>query len=174
MSNLQTYYHFKLDFQKMDQHTGGRWLIHSTKHHKARSARFVLVSPRNLISSTVAKTPYKFENEGEQSRYHPTSMYWVLGPSLRLHLGTMVNAVWFTPDLSVTAKLRHISGQSVGTDFCKRISVDGACTKDGYQCTIVPNDRSSHTSQQRQNVGSNARYWMRVILTLVLINLRIT
>ena len=23
MSNLQTYYHFKLDFQKVDQHTGG-------------------------------------------------------------------------------------------------------------------------------------------------------
>ena len=31
MSNLQTYYHFKLDFQKVDQHTGGKWLIHSTK-----------------------------------------------------------------------------------------------------------------------------------------------
>ena len=34
MSNLQTYYHFKLDFQKVDQHTGGKWLIHSTKHCK--------------------------------------------------------------------------------------------------------------------------------------------
>ena len=30
MSNLQTYYHFKLDFQKVDQHTGGKWLIQST------------------------------------------------------------------------------------------------------------------------------------------------
>ena len=27
MSNLQTYYHFKLDFQNVDQHTGGNWLI---------------------------------------------------------------------------------------------------------------------------------------------------
>ena len=27
MSNLQTHYHFKLDFQKVDQHTGGKWLI---------------------------------------------------------------------------------------------------------------------------------------------------
>ena len=27
MSNLQTYYHFKLDFQKVDQHIGGKWLI---------------------------------------------------------------------------------------------------------------------------------------------------
>ena len=34
VSNLQTYYHFKLDFQKVDQHTGGKWLIHGTKHRK--------------------------------------------------------------------------------------------------------------------------------------------
>ena len=27
MSNVQFYYHFKLDFQKVDQHTGGKWLI---------------------------------------------------------------------------------------------------------------------------------------------------
>ena len=34
MSNLQTYYHFKLDFQQMEQHTGGNRFIHGTKHHK--------------------------------------------------------------------------------------------------------------------------------------------
>ena len=34
MSNLQTYYHFKLDFQKVDQHTWGKWLIHGTKRRK--------------------------------------------------------------------------------------------------------------------------------------------
>ena len=34
MSNLQPYYQFLLDFQKVDQHTGGRWLIHGTKRHK--------------------------------------------------------------------------------------------------------------------------------------------
>ena len=34
MSNLQTYYHFKLDFQKVDQHTGGKWLILGTKRRK--------------------------------------------------------------------------------------------------------------------------------------------
>ena len=33
MSNLQTYY-FKLDFQKVDQHTGGKWLIHGTRRRK--------------------------------------------------------------------------------------------------------------------------------------------
>ena len=33
MSNLQTYY-FTIDFQKVDQHTGGKWLIHGTKRRK--------------------------------------------------------------------------------------------------------------------------------------------
>ena len=34
MSNLQNYCHFKLDFQKLDQHTGGQRLIHGTKRRK--------------------------------------------------------------------------------------------------------------------------------------------
>ena len=34
MSNLQAFYHFKLDFQKVDQHRGGKWLIHAPKRHK--------------------------------------------------------------------------------------------------------------------------------------------
>ena len=34
MSNLQTFCCFKLDFQKVDQHTGGKWLIHGTKCRK--------------------------------------------------------------------------------------------------------------------------------------------
>ena len=33
-SKLQTHYHFKLNFQKVDQRTGGKWFIHSTKHRK--------------------------------------------------------------------------------------------------------------------------------------------
>ena len=33
MPNLQTHYHSKLDYQEVDQHTGGKWLIHGTKHH---------------------------------------------------------------------------------------------------------------------------------------------
>ena len=31
MPNFQTYYHLKLDVQKVVQHTGGKWLIHDTK-----------------------------------------------------------------------------------------------------------------------------------------------
>ena len=34
MSYWQTYYRFKVDFQKVDQYPGGKWLIHGTKHHK--------------------------------------------------------------------------------------------------------------------------------------------
>ena len=34
MSNLQTYYHFKLDFQRVDQHTRGKWWTHGTKRRK--------------------------------------------------------------------------------------------------------------------------------------------
>ena len=30
VSNLQSY-HFKIDFQKVDKHTGDKWLIHGTK-----------------------------------------------------------------------------------------------------------------------------------------------
>ena len=33
-SNLQTRYYLKLNFQKLDQHTGVKWLIHDTKHRK--------------------------------------------------------------------------------------------------------------------------------------------
>ena len=29
MLNLQTRYHLKLDFQRADQHTGSKWLIHN-------------------------------------------------------------------------------------------------------------------------------------------------
>ena len=34
MSDLQTHYHFKLQNQKVDQQTEGKWLIHGTKNLK--------------------------------------------------------------------------------------------------------------------------------------------
>ena len=34
MPNLQIYYHLKLNFKKVDQHSGGKWLIHGTKRHR--------------------------------------------------------------------------------------------------------------------------------------------
>ena len=46
MSNIQTYYHFKLYFQKVDQHTGGKWLIHSPFLNLANSfSSCILFSP---------------------------------------------------------------------------------------------------------------------------------
>ena len=39
MSNLKTHYHYQLDFQNVDQHTGGKWLIHSTKHREQSGAK---------------------------------------------------------------------------------------------------------------------------------------
>ena len=46
MSNLQTYYHFKLDFQKVDQRIGGKWLIHGTKHRKDNQLQSLVLSCR--------------------------------------------------------------------------------------------------------------------------------
>ena len=34
MSNLQPICCLKIDFQKVDQHAGGKWLIHDTKRQK--------------------------------------------------------------------------------------------------------------------------------------------
>ena len=34
MSKLQTYYHLKLDLQKVEQHTESKWLMYGTKRHK--------------------------------------------------------------------------------------------------------------------------------------------
>ena len=34
MSDLETNYRLKPDFQKVDQHPGGKWLVHAPKHHK--------------------------------------------------------------------------------------------------------------------------------------------
>ena len=34
MSSLKTYHHSKLDFQNVDQHIGGKWLIQGTNRRK--------------------------------------------------------------------------------------------------------------------------------------------
>ena len=57
MSNLKTYYHFKLDFKKVDQHTGGKWLIYGTKHWKDNQ----LQSLEHNVWITL-KTLYCFRN----------------------------------------------------------------------------------------------------------------
>ena len=39
MLNLQTHYHFQLYFQKVEQHTGGKLLIHCTKTTRTISCK---------------------------------------------------------------------------------------------------------------------------------------
>ena len=43
MSNLQPNCCLKIDFQKVDQHAGGKWLIHDTKRRKDNQ-----IGPMNL------------------------------------------------------------------------------------------------------------------------------
>ena len=53
MSNLQIYYHFKLDFQKVDQHTGGKWLIHGTKRRRYNQLQSLELPCRMILSPMV-------------------------------------------------------------------------------------------------------------------------
>ena len=48
MSNLQTHHHRKLDFQKVNQYTGAKWLLHGTKHRKDNQSQYDLP---NFLSS---------------------------------------------------------------------------------------------------------------------------
>ena len=61
MSNLQIHYHFKLDLQNVEQHTGGKWLIHGTKRHKDN--QFQNVNPPVEYPSRESKHAIK-ESEG--------------------------------------------------------------------------------------------------------------
>ena len=38
MSNLHPTCCLKIDFQKVDQHAGGKWLIHNTKRRKLKTS----------------------------------------------------------------------------------------------------------------------------------------
>ena len=46
MSNLQPNCCLKFDFQKVDQHAVGKWLIHDTKRHKDNGSRYQSSSHR--------------------------------------------------------------------------------------------------------------------------------
>ena len=52
MSDLQTHYHSKLDCQNVDQHTGGKWLIHSTKHRRGNQLQSLEYSSRESKHDT--------------------------------------------------------------------------------------------------------------------------
>ena len=46
MSNLQPKCCLKVDFQKVDKHTGGKWLIHDTKRRKDNQLQSLKLSCR--------------------------------------------------------------------------------------------------------------------------------
>ena len=51
VSYLQTHYHFKLDFQKVDQHTERKWYIHSTKHTKDNQLQSLELGDMSTLST---------------------------------------------------------------------------------------------------------------------------
>ena len=53
MSNLQPNCCLKFDFQKVDQHAGGKWLIHDTKRRKDNQLQSL--KPSAEYPSLVAK-----------------------------------------------------------------------------------------------------------------------
>ena len=44
MSNLQPNCCLEFDFQKVDQHAGGKWLIHDTKRRKDNQFRIIFTA----------------------------------------------------------------------------------------------------------------------------------
>ena len=46
MSNLQPNYCLKVDFQKVDQYTGGEWLIHDTKRRMGKQLQSLTLPSR--------------------------------------------------------------------------------------------------------------------------------
>ena len=63
MSNWQTYFQFKLDFQTVDQH-GGKYVIHGTKGHKDNQLYRLELRRLHVQSNIQGENP---------SRNHPRS-----------------------------------------------------------------------------------------------------
>ena len=56
MSNLQNQHQLKLDIQKVDQHTSGKLLIHSTKRQKGKQLKKPGTTPYNILVEKVNMT----------------------------------------------------------------------------------------------------------------------
>ena len=75
ISNLQTYYHFIQDFQKVDQHTGGKWLIHGTKRRQDKAWNSPVEYPSRECKHDIKESKGNMFNpifkEKVQGRKHP-------------------------------------------------------------------------------------------------------
>ena len=77
MSNLQTYHHVKLDFQKVNQHTGCKWLIHGTKRRKDNQLQSLELTCRisqraHTCTENVLKTRFQDVQNVDSEDVHKT------------------------------------------------------------------------------------------------------
>ena len=81
LSNLQTDYHFKLDFQNMDQHTGGKaW--NSPVEYPSRESKHDIKSPKVVCSIKYSKGMSRDGNI--QGGAHLQNQSYLLSESLNL------------------------------------------------------------------------------------------
>ena len=84
MSNLQTHYHFKLDFQNVDQHTEGTWLIHGTKLRKDNQLQSLelpskIVEDLNIIKRSPKLTcSIQYSKGVSRGRIHPVNQNYLV------------------------------------------------------------------------------------------------
>ena len=64
MSNLQPNCCLKFDFQKVDQHAGGKWLIHDTKRRKDNQLQSLKLLRDMLLLAMAAirVNPYQYNH----------------------------------------------------------------------------------------------------------------
>ena len=85
MSNLRPNCCLKFDFQKVDQHAGGKWLIHDTKRRKDNQLqslkRNVMSTYRVAVKGCVSLDPSKISKSG----------WW----GLQLDTCQLCNSLWY-------------------------------------------------------------------------------
>ena len=72
MSNLQPNCCLKFDFQKVDQHAGGKWLIHDTKRRKDNIDQ--VLCP-HMVSLGVSKLRYITKNWTKLLSHHQECIF---------------------------------------------------------------------------------------------------
>ena len=68
MSHLQTHYHFKLNFQKADQHTWGKWLIYGIKHCKDNQLQSLELPGRKESDGNIFNPIFIEDVEGRKAQ----------------------------------------------------------------------------------------------------------
>ena len=77
MSNLQTYYHVKLDFQKVDQYTGCKWLIHSPVEYRSRECKHdIKESKGNMFNPIFKENVQGQKRPGSCTFAEPELLLW--------------------------------------------------------------------------------------------------